>query len=180
MDAIAETIDRRWTGFFHVRAASGVRYAQAVPLRPSDIRSKGNRAVINAHRAWMRTDHGEKLGTAKSPRSHREVTAFRKATARAQKDLKDGSRQDLVDTRPAGGRLRNGCVHEKIRGPLMVELDGQGVLSARPVSHDLSHAHASWLPAADLPIHVVRGSGSRCVIGKAREHCRRRPGSVKA
>ncbi|GGG62737.1 site-specific integrase [Kocuria dechangensis] len=155
VDVIAETIDPRWSGFIHLLAASGLRYAEATALRPSDIRFKDERAMISVHRAWKRTDDGEKLGTPKSPRSHREVTVSRTATARLQNDLKGVSRQELVYTRPGGAHLRNGWFHENVWGPTMVELDGQGVLLARPVLHDLRHTHASWLLAAGVPIHVV-------------------------
>ena len=78
-----------------------------------------------------------------------------RASALIQEDMGGRGLKDLIYARPGGGHLRNGWFHDHVWGPAMAELAGQGLLSDRPVPHDLRHTHASWLLAARVPIHSV-------------------------
>ena len=155
VQTIAEVIDPRWAGLVQLLANSGLRYSEATALRPCDVSTKDGRSVVRVSRAWKKTDDGEKVGTPKSPRSRRRVTLSATAGERLRNDIAGIGRAGLIYTRPGGGHLRNGWFHENVWGPAMVELEGQGLLSDRPVPHDLRHTHASWLLAAGVPIHVV-------------------------
>lgn len=155
VDIIAETIDPRWKGLFHLLAHSGLRYAEATALRPVDVTTAGEYSTLRISRAWKRTADGEQIGTPKSPRSRRHVMLSVRASALSQEDMAGRGHKDLIYARPGGGHLRNGWFHDHVRGPAMAEPAGQGLLSDRPVPHDLRHPRAAWLLAARVPIQSV-------------------------
>lgn len=155
VETIAGTVAPPYGALVRFLADSGLRYAEATALTGAHVARRDGRIVVHVRQAWKRTGAGEALGTPKSPRSRRDVTLSPAASARLEHHLTGRARGGFIFARAGGGHLRNGAFHELYWGPAMAELDGQGLLRARPVPHDLRHTHASWLLAAGVPIHVV-------------------------
>lgn len=80
---------------------------------------------------------------------------YAEAIAHLERHLAGTAPDALLSARAGGGHLRNGHFHQLYWGPAMKGPDGRGMLRTRPVPHDLRHAHASWLLAAQN-LHLTR------------------------
>ncbi|MFE4254895.1 tyrosine-type recombinase/integrase [Streptomyces sp. NPDC056910] len=91
----------------------------------------------------------------KTKKSRRTLVLTPEQVELFQRLCKGKQPTDLVLTAPEGGAWHSGVVHAHRWKPALGAADAAG-LTKRPRTHELRHAHASWLIAGRVPVPVIR------------------------
>lgn len=161
-------------------ASTGLRWGEAVALRPSDFDLAHRTVTVS--RAWKKSKaRGYYVGAPKTKQSKRTIAIGADVVAAVEPLIKSGS--EYVFTNAAGHPLRQTHFHSLIWTPARRLANGlpafektrgkgeaweartRGVWDREPSStpigkwpriHDLRHSHASWLINRGVPLPVIQ------------------------
>ena len=141
-----------WRPFVELLLATGLRWAEATALRPSDFNLESRPATVRVERAWKRDGGRSYLGAPKSPASNRTISIPAPVAREIAPVIEATEGDSLVFTGPYGGRLSDAWFHARIWQPSIREAK----ILPKPRIHDTRHTHASMLIARGVPLPYIQ------------------------
>lgn len=141
---VEERIPEHYRTFVRTMYATGLRFSEAIALRPSDWVNPN--LMVRRALKWS-PDNNRVFGVPKTKAGRRTVTV----TDELWDDLDALKARggEFLFTAPRGGMILHRTFWSRVWVPAVSHLE------PRPRIHDLRHSHASILLARGIPIHVV-------------------------
>lgn len=146
-------IPEEWQLLVSLVAATGMRWSEAIALRPSRFDLETSIPVVRITHAFQRGAKGEDyfLAPPKTSYSVRTVSLPRSILPSLYEGLDNKERDELLFQGP-NGRLRAEWFYRLVWDPAVVRAG----LGTRPRIHDLRHSHASWLIFQGVPLTTIQ------------------------
>lgn len=131
---------------------TGLRFSEAMALRPGDFSDASGEYIVNVSRAWKKSDSQRRvIGPPKSENSRRDISFDKELALTIATLIQKCAPDDYVFKMEQGGETHSQAVYNKAWKPAIVAAQADG-LKKTPRIHDLRHTYASWQLAGGTSI----------------------------